>query len=65
MLSRALEGEILYLYLAVYPSAVSSALLREESGTQKPVYFTSRALHGIEERYHRIEKLAFTLIISA
>jgi len=51
--------------LAVYPSAVSSALLREESGTQKPVYFTSRALHGIEERYHRIEKLAFTLIISA
>jgi len=63
LLSRPTEGEILYLYLAVSPSAVSSALVREDPGIQKPVYFTSKALHGAEERYPRIEKLAFALIV--
>jgi len=62
LLSSPKEGEILYLYLAVSPSAVSSVLVREESRVQKPVYFTSRALHGAEGRYPRIEKLAFALI---
>jgi hypothetical protein len=65
LLSRPTKGKILYLYLAVSPSAVSSALVREDAGIQKPVYFTSKALHGAEERYPRIEKLAFALIISA
>jgi hypothetical protein len=65
LLSRPMEGEILYLYLVVSSSAVSSALVREDAGIQKPVYFTSRALRGAEERYPRIEKLAFALIVSA
>jgi hypothetical protein len=65
LLSRPSEGEILSLYLVVSPSAVSSALIREEVGVQKPVYFTSKALHGAEERYSRIKKLAFALVVSA
>jgi Tfp pilus assembly protein PilZ len=65
LLSRPDEGEILYLYLAVSPLAVSLALVREDSGVQKLVYFTNKALHGAKERYPRIEKLAFTLIVSA
>ncbi|XP_059669890.1 uncharacterized protein LOC132315551 [Cornus florida] len=65
LLSRAMQGEQLYLYLAVSPSAVSSALVREEDGNQKPVYYISRAFRGAEERYPRIEKLAFALVISA
>jgi hypothetical protein len=65
LLSRLNEGEILYLYLAVSPSAVSSALVREDVGIQKPVYFTSKVLHGADERYPRIEKLAFALVVSA
>jgi hypothetical protein len=65
LLSRPSEGEILYLYLAISPSAVSSALVREEAGVQRPVYFTSKALHGAEERYPRIEKLVFALVVSA
>ncbi len=40
-------------------------LVREESGKQKPVYFTSKVLHGAEECYPRIEKLAFALVTSA
>jgi hypothetical protein len=63
--SRLMEGEILCLYLAISSSVVSSALVREDAGIQKLVYFTSRTLHGAEERYPRIEKLAFALIVSA
>jgi hypothetical protein len=64
-LSRPPKGDILYLYLAVSPSAVSSTLVREDAGIQKPVYFTSKALHEAEERYPRIEKLAFALVVLA
>jgi hypothetical protein len=46
LLSRSVEGEVLYMYLAVSSLAVSSALIREDKGIQKPVYFTSRALRG-------------------
>jgi hypothetical protein len=65
LLSSPEEGEILYLYLAVSASTVSSVLVREEFGLQKPIYFTTRALHGAEGRYPQIEKLAFALITSA
>uniref|UniRef100_A0A2N9HHE1 Uncharacterized protein n=1 Tax=Fagus sylvatica TaxID=28930 RepID=A0A2N9HHE1_FAGSY len=63
LLSPSKTGEELYLYLAVSSSAVSSALIREEERVQKPVYYTSRALKGAEERYSNMEKLAFALLI--
>uniref|UniRef100_A0A2N9HST9 RNA-directed DNA polymerase n=1 Tax=Fagus sylvatica TaxID=28930 RepID=A0A2N9HST9_FAGSY len=59
------QGEELYLYLAVSPTAVSSALIREEERRQLPVYYTSRALRGAEERYPPMEKLAFALVTAA
>jgi ribonuclease HI len=65
LLSRTAEGEPLYVYLAVSDSAVSSVLIREDQGVQKPVYYTSRALRGAESRYPQIEKLAFALVTSA
>ena len=43
LLSPSQQGENLYLYLAVSPTAVSSALIREDGGTQLPVYYTSKA----------------------
>ena len=58
-------GEELYLYLAVTPYAVSSALIREEGRVQKLVYYTSRALRKVEARYPQIEKLAFALITTS
>ena len=58
-------GEELYLYLAITPHVVSSALIREEGRVQKPVYYTSRALRGVEARYPQIEKLAFALITAS
>ena len=42
--------EELYIYLAISVE-VSAALVREEDGCQKPVYFISRLFQGAEERY--------------
>ena len=53
------------MYLAVSPTAVSSALIREDGGTQLPVYYTSKVFQGAEERYPAMEKLALALVIAA
>jgi hypothetical protein len=65
LLSRTILGEPLYRYLAVSPTAVSAALIREEAGIQKPIYLVSRALRGAEERYMQMEKMAFALTIAS
>ena len=65
LLSPSTPGEELYLYIAVSQAAVSAALVRDEGGLQRPIYFISRAFRGAEERYPRMEKLAFALITAA
>ena len=65
LLNPSKQGEELYLYLAVSLTAINSALIREEERRQLPVYYTSRALRGAEERYPPMEKLAFALMIGA
>ena len=60
-----MPGEELYLYIAVSQAAISAALVRDEGGSQRPVYFISRAFRGAEERYPRMENLAFALITAA
>ena len=41
LLSLSILGEELYLYLAVSPHTVSSALIRKEGKIQKPIYYIS------------------------
>ena len=65
LLSSSMPGEELYLYIAVSQAAVSAALVREEGGSQRPVYFISRVFRGAKERYPQMEKLAFAFIIAA
>ena len=65
LLSPSMPGEELYLYIAVSQAAVSAALVRDEGDLQRPVYFISRAFRGAEERYPRMEKLAFALVTAA
>ena len=43
LLNPSKPREELYLYIAVLQVAVSAALVREEEGSQRPVYFISRA----------------------
>ena len=40
-------------------------MIREEEKVQKPVYYASRVLRGVEERYPPMEKLAFALVTAA
>ena len=42
LFSPSKPGEELYLYIAVSQAAVNAALVKEEEGTQRPVYFVSR-----------------------
>ena len=65
LLNPSIQDEELYLYLAVSPHVVSSALIREEGKVQKLMYYISRALKGADGRYPMMEKLAFALITAS
>ncbi|XP_064955577.1 uncharacterized protein LOC135607564 [Musa acuminata AAA Group] len=57
--------EKLGIYLAASQNVVSSVLVKEASGGQQSVYYTSHTLNGPEERYPPIEKLALALVLAA
>lgn len=52
----------LLLYVIVSDSIVSSVLMKEEEGKQRPVYYVSRALTRVERNYPRVKKVAFTVV---
>ena len=45
--------------------AVNAVLIREEDKVQKPLYYISKVLMGVETRYLKIEKLTYALLIAA
>ena len=65
ILSKPVDHEQLYLYLAVSEHAISAALVREEDKVQNPVYYVSKRLTGAERNYLRLEKLAYCLVIAS
>ncbi|GKV17254.1 hypothetical protein SLEP1_g27785 [Rubroshorea leprosula] len=65
LLTKAVEGEILYLYLGISDAAVSSVLVREADKQQKPVYYASRVLQGAELWYSIVEKAALAVVTTA
>ena len=44
---------------------VRIVLIVKSNGKQKSVYYTSKVLHGVEERYPRIEKLAYAVVLAS
>ncbi|KAL0440115.1 UNVERIFIED_CONTAM: hypothetical protein Slati_2494500 [Sesamum latifolium] len=65
LLVKPIEGESLYLYLAITEHAVSSVLIKLLDRDQQPVYYVSRMLQGVEKNYLLIEKYALALIVTA
>ncbi|KAI5328097.1 hypothetical protein L3X38_027493 [Prunus dulcis] len=65
LLSTPEHGDILVVYLSVSASAVSSVLIRLKDNAEHPVHYVSKALQDAEVRYPDIEKLAFSLVVSA
>ena len=63
LLSKLTPGETLYLYLIVSESAVSRALVLEEEGGQKPVYYVNHTMNDLQTRYQKLEKLVLALFI--
>ena len=62
-MSRPKATEPLLIYLGMADYAVSAALVLEEEGVQKPMYFVSHVLRGPETRYPPLEKMALALVI--
>ena len=65
VLAKPVDGEPLFLYIAVSTTAVSGVLIREERGEQKPIFYISKTLLDAETRYPLMEKLAFAVVTSA
>ena len=65
ILTRPEKDNTLYLYLAVSDKALSSALVQEIKGEEKPIYFVSRTFKGAEAKYQKIEKLSLAVIATA
>ena len=65
ILVSPIEGELLTLYLAVSDFSTSAVLVRDKERVHHPVYYCSRALRGVEERYPRMEKLILALVTAA
>ncbi|XP_034202236.1 uncharacterized protein LOC117617090 [Prunus dulcis] len=64
LLSKPLPGEILYLYLSVSGTAVSSVLIRKPEKAELPIFYVSKALQSAELRYPPLEQLALALVVS-
>nr|XP_017221373.1 PREDICTED: uncharacterized protein LOC108198111 [Daucus carota subsp. sativus] len=65
LLSKPVDGETLYVYLAVSEKALSAVLVREDRKIQKPVYNVSKIFHGAELNYSVIEKFALAVITAS
>nr|KYP43716.1 Retrovirus-related Pol polyprotein from transposon 17.6 [Cajanus cajan] len=65
ILTKPQTNSPLLVYLSASDSAVSAFLVQEKGNSQLPIYFVSRVLQGAEVRYQKIEKLAFTILVTA
>ena len=54
--------EVLFAYIAVASHAVSLVLIREDNGTQRPVYYVSKSLQEAETRYLPLEKAILAVV---
>jgi len=64
ILCRPIHGKPLKLYITVTDRAISAALMQDQEGDQKPIYFVSKTLRGAEARYQKIEKVALAVLFS-
>jgi len=62
IMSSLEANEMLFAYIAVAPHVVSLVLIREDNGTQRPVYYVSKSLHKAEIHYQPLEKAILTIV---
>ena len=59
------ERELFYVFLAILEHAVSSIMLREVDGEQRPIYFISKTFTNFQIRYLPLEKLILPLVLTS
>lgn len=59
------QGETLFIYLAISDHALSAVLLAERDAAQMPVYFISHVFQNAELRYSVVEKFGLALWIAS
>ena len=62
LLSRPISDESLYLYLSIGYESIASGLVWEDGSQQRPVYYVSKILKGVQIRYPKLDKLTMTVI---
>ena len=62
IMSSPEADEVLYAYIAFADHAVSLVLIREDNGTQRPVYYVSKSLQEAETRYLPLEKAILAVV---
>ncbi|XP_050255271.1 uncharacterized protein LOC126701198 [Quercus robur] len=62
IMSSPEADEMLFAYIAVASHAVSLVLIREDNGTQRPIYYVSKSLHEAETRYLPLEKGVLAIV---
>ncbi|WZZ58396.1 hypothetical protein YC2023_058503 [Brassica napus] len=65
VLAKPDVGDVISLYVAVSQAAVSSVLIKEDRGEQKPIFYTSRRMTGPETRYPTLEKMGLAVVEAA
>ena len=64
VLQKPSKGKPLLVYLAISTNAVSTTIVQDQVGDQRPIYFISKALHDAELRYQTVEKVILALVIT-
>ena len=62
IMSSPEADEVLFAYIAVASHVVSLVLIREDNGTQRPVYYVSKSLHEAETRYLPLAKAVLAIV---
>ncbi|KAI5328087.1 hypothetical protein L3X38_027483 [Prunus dulcis] len=64
LLSKPFPEEVLFIYLSVSSTVVSSVLIRKPEKAELPIFYVSKALQSAELWYPPLEQLALALVIS-
>lgn len=62
ILSCPKPGKDLYMYMAIFDHVVSSVLIQQHEGIQRPIHYLSKTLVDIKTWYLTLEKMVLALV---
>ena len=65
VIQKPVLGQLILVYLFVSKETVSSVLIQEVQGEQRPIYFFTKTLQDAETRYQTIEKVVLAFGMTA